>query len=692
MRMTSYQSAGVCGAGRTVTCVCYLALMAFAPVAWTAEGINRNEIHDAEGQWRRAKDFIRQFTAARLELFDEKGQWSGDPADEPWRSMELSAYVNPFLESGDPAAVRKANAILENNNLHQLDLAYALVRHRQRLSDEAVARAEPIVRRKVEQEFQEFRWKYFQGDNDNFQLMAAATVAMWGTYTGEAKYVQDAVERLEQFKALLTRRGFASEFNSPAYLGLHLHPLALIAETTTDQRLRDLAIDLETRTWLDLLSHYHPACGTQAGPWSREYNFDIYGAGFTRLNLHLLLGERLPGDWLEGYRAESREHGLVRAANRASVPYHCPKWLVEWLLARRYPFTVIGTADGAPSFIQLEPDRAGGLFHWNWKDTRDEDDRLDTLPAWNSRLVTYMTEDYSLGTTQRMFTNVTQCHSFVATVPATKPLTSIRDAVRIYARYVVDEQQPCVTWQNAGGRKHATGPVAFSDAGQSICLQHEKTAMVLYRPHVIVDHRPRSLKTMIVIPNEDFGDGKPRGDEIYIGEQPVSNHQGESVESATVFLRIGDTYLAFIPLVNHDEVGKVLDRKVAVRVRQEGKALGISLYNFEGEAVDLNPRQCTLVGNGFICEMGSKAECGDFTTFRRRHACPDVTDRYRRTVHSRGAYSREVIYRREGLELATEYNPTTGGLRYQTINGKPPQTPQLDATDLPRDRVPFLDN
>jgi len=646
-------------------------------------------VYDPAGQQRRAKAYITAFARQRVDLFDAKGQWVGDPSNKPWRSLELSAYVNPMLESGQPAAIKRANAIMENNDLHQLDLAYALVRHRKLLTDKAIARAEPIIRRKVEKDFQAFRWKSFQGDNDNFQLMAAATVALWGVYTDDEKLIEDARARLEEFKAILTRCGFASEFNSPAYLGLHLHPLAIIAETTTDQAMRDLAIDLETRTWLDLLSHYHPACGTQAGPWSREYNFDIYGASFTRLNLHLLLGDKLPGDWLEGYVSEKRESGLVRAANRASVRYHCPKWLVDWLLARRYPFEVIGSADGAPTFMRLEPDRNGALFHWNWKGTPEKDDELYTLPAWRSRLVTYMTEDYSLGTSQRMFTNAVQCNSFVATVPAARPLKSIRDTVRIHARYVLDEHQPAVTWQ--GNKPTWAGePPVFYDAGRSICLQHEKTAMVLYRPNVIVDHKPTSLKAMIVIPNENFGAGGPRGEEIYIGDQLVKNHRGESAEPETVFLRIGETYLAFIPLVNHSEVGVELARKVAVRVGVEGKALGVSFYNHQGDPLELNPRQSALVGNGFVCEMGSAADDRDFAAFRRRLAKTTVIDRYRRTVHSRGAYSREVIYRRGGLELAAEYNPTTEGIRYQTINGRSPRTPQLEATDLPRNRAPFL--
>ncbi len=645
------------------------------------------EIHDPKGQWTRAKAFIKEFTEKRLKFFDQKGQWQGPVDEKPWRSLELSAYVNPFLESGNKTAVRLANAIIENNRVHQLDMAYALVRHRGLLSDKAVENIEKLVRANVEKRFQEFRW-HFQGDNDNFPLMAAATISMWGTHTNEAKHVRDAYSRLEEFKALLTRRGVASEFNSPAYAGLHMHPLAMIAETTKDAKLRRLAIDLETRCWLDLLGHYHPACGIQAGPYAREYNFGIYGAGFTRLNLHLLLGDKLPGDWREGYRSETREHGLVRAANRASVKYHCPKWLAEWTLKRRYPYQMLATAEGGASFEWLEPDKKGVLYHWMWKSGPDKDERLYTLPAWNTRLVTYMTGDYSLGTTARPFTDGFQCYGFMATVPAAKPLKSVRDAVRVHCRYILNEDKPGVTWQDPAQKKHSKEQVSFSDGGRMVALQHEKTAMVLYRPRVIVNHKPTSLKTMIIIPNADFGNGACRGDEIYLGQKKVADFRGESDEPAPVFVRLGETYMAFIPLQNHSEVK--LTRKAAVRVRPEGKSLGISFYDYEGDPIELNPRQCTLIGSGFVCEMGSKAADRSFEAFRKRFAKVTVRDIYRRTVHSRGAYTRQVHYSRADLALEMEYNPTTEGIRYQTVNGKVPHTPQLEATNLPRDRVPYL--
>ena len=79
--------------------------------------------------------------------------------------------------------------------------------------------------------------------------------------------------------------------------------------------------------------------------------------------------------------------------------------------------------------------------------------------------------------------------------------------------------------------------------------------------------------------------------------------------------------MAFIPLINHSEIGMEMTRKVSVRIRPEGNSLGISFYNYEGEPLDINPRQSALVGNGFMCEMGSKADDGDFAVVgNQRHS------------------------------------------------------------------------
>jgi hypothetical protein len=687
----------------SVVCLSLILCACLTSVA-TAGNEAPAEVYDPEGQRQRVAAIIKEFSEARLEYFDAQGSWTGPAADKSWRDLEHSGYILPFLQSGNAKAIKLASAIAAHQSVSPKNAGYALLMFKDKLSAEAIANLEKQIKAQVTGDFQQHRWKHFQGDNDNFQLMAAAAVSMWGTYSKESRWLEDARRRLEECKELLTRRGMLSEFNSPAYLPLHLHPLALIAETTDDPALRKLAIDLETRVWLDLLGHYHPAVGLQGGPHSREYDFGLYGATFPRLHLYTLLGDKLPGDWREGYVSESREWGLVRGINRAVVPYHCPKWLVEWALNRKYPYRMIASAEGSASFEWLHTDASGNLFGWMQKGSVQSDEELYELPAWESRLVQYQTQDYSLGTTSRQFTHGIQSNSFMATMPFRTPLTSVDQAVRVHCRYVIDDHRPGdwnqkmpawagqIQWEMDKGYKPdwPLTPHGIRDAGRLISVQHDKTAMVLYRPRVMA-YAPRSLKTSIRIPCGEFGFGKPRADEIYLGDQLVENFKAESVEPQTVYVRINDVYMAFIPLINNSLFNKQVTRPHAIQIRRENKALGISFINHQGEPLKFNPRQFTLLGGGFVCEMGAKREDGSFDAFRRRFAAKEIfiVDYYRSSVHSRNVQLRVVDYKRPGLRLQAEYNPATEGIRTQAINGRVATIPKLEATDLPIEKVPF---
>jgi hypothetical protein len=659
------------------------------------------DFYDPAGQQKRARDFREEFTKARVELFDKQGRWHGAAIDKPIRGLELSAYLVPFLQSGNPKLLAAANAIYEQadefwkgcfsaDSYMPLPDIFALMRCRSHLTPAAAARMEQIARLQCEHRFLDARWE-FQGDNDNFPLTANAALAAWGVYAKKPELIELARHRFEQFKALLSRRGFASEYNSPAYTFVQLNGLAVAVELVDEPRFRQLSLELETRLWLDLLSHYHPPSGTQGGPWSREYNFDIYGVPIATQGIYLVLGGKPLNTWPSGFATDTTEWGLARAANHATVPYHCPAWLAKWALDRKYPFSVVGTAEGGASYSWLKPERGGNLFHWMSKDTAAKDPNTYVLPAWTTRLVNYQTEHYSLGTASRMFNDGSQNDSFVVTVALASPMQSLADVTRVFARYTVDDSVPGVTLFD-DFMKHVRKQTSFPEAGRTIALQHDRTAMVLYRSAPVEGYKPRRLRTMILIPNREFGAGRPCCDQAFIGREEVRGFRGESRPPEPVFLRIYKTYLAFLPLINNGAVGQPLSRQAAVRIQPEGNSLCVSFYNYEGEPLAMNPRQYCMLGNGFICEMGS-ADDGDFAGFRKRFAAGacTVSDNYRRTVHSRGVFTRRVSYRRPGLTLETEYEPVTEGIRYQTINGKPPSEPQLEATGLPREKVPFLD-
>ena len=336
--------------------------------------------------------------------------------------------------------------------------------------------------------------------------------------------------------------------------------------------------------------------------------------------IYLVLGGKPLDTWSDGFYTDTPEWGLCRAAFHASVPYHCPTWLAKWVLSRRYPFQVVTSAEGGASYCWLKPDGSGSLFHWMWKDTANRDANTYVLPAWHSRLVNYQTAHYSLGTASRMFNDGMQNNSFVITVPLAKPMTSVHQVVRVHARYIVDESVPGVTLMDDFMRR-VKRQNNFPEAGRTICLQHQGTAMVLYRSQPVNGYKPRRLRAVVLFPNRDAGEGKPSVQRD-LHRQPCvgdlqGQPQGESSKSEPVYVRIDNTYMAFIPLINNQAAGKRLEHPASVRVGPAGKSLGISFYNYEGEPLAMNPRQFCMLGNGFICETGSSDE-GSFDDFRRR--------------------------------------------------------------------------
>ncbi len=78
-----------------------------------------------------------------------------------------------------------------------------------------------------------------------------------------------------------------SEYNSPTYTALTLWFLALIAEHSTTEAARRLALFLEERLWVDVAMHFHAPSQQFAGPHSRSYQDDSVG-GFSALHCTML--------------------------------------------------------------------------------------------------------------------------------------------------------------------------------------------------------------------------------------------------------------------------------------------------------------------------------------------------------------------------------------------------------------------
>lgn len=144
------------------------------------------------------------------------------------------------------------------------------------------------------------------------------------------------------------------EWNSSCYAPYTLHALANIVERIGDEEARRIALNIESRIWMETLSSWHPELDVLCGPYSRAYMADRFqlGCGINTLMTYVGLSrvkslrKRLmkPGDntaprniTAEG-NVDSR--GVVESAWIINCAYHIPRKAIAELRTRKYPHRV----------------------------------------------------------------------------------------------------------------------------------------------------------------------------------------------------------------------------------------------------------------------------------------------------------------------------------------------------------------
>ncbi len=65
------------------------------------------------------------------------------------------------------------------------------------------------------------------------------------------------------------------DWNSSTYAAFTLQALAKIVEYSSNQEMRDIALELEAKVWAEILDRHHPNLEVQCGPHSRSYRADV---------------------------------------------------------------------------------------------------------------------------------------------------------------------------------------------------------------------------------------------------------------------------------------------------------------------------------------------------------------------------------------------------------------------------------
>ncbi len=641
--------------------------------------------YDREGLLRRQKQAWNAWTEIILPLFDEKGKWLGEKQYDIWSpedvmlpSREILWGAVAMLGSDNEEAAKRAVLIMERmenpaagyigTGVHgSFDMHAAiniLLRHREKLSKTVVDMfyrgiydiLEKVVKPEVN----------YSGINDNFPSMDCFCALVGAPLVGDTAAFEKGKHMLSELCAMLTRRGFISEYNSPTYTSISLHAMADIAELCEDREMRELALQCEERIWADLILHYHPGISVLSGPYSRTYTVDCAGHEHAARNvLWAALGDEfVPVNVmntaltsLSGEEGEimhnSNFHLQSNSVWQISGNYHLPEYLVEALRERKFPFTVTGTTE-CRCRSDINADYPDFVF-----------------PGGNYPVTTYMQPDYTLGCALQDFSTGSQTNSFQITYRKKQQVTRQADIGTVFTKYLIEKSGPAARLD-----EHY-----IYDSGRKICLQKENSALVLYKPKHWADKDVTRMALAVQLPAMYSAP-----EEVYVGGERIdTDDEGVLYRGglSDIVLRDGNVWIGFRP-VAVDCAGE----GAGLTVERDARFLSFLLVNHEGAPVSFAMKEAVSIRNGFIAEIRSADEIGGLAEMRSLLASWEICDRA--TLLDTNSRERYVDAARPGCAFRVCWAPVSEDIKYATVDGKDAPAPIFRADGFDETRLPFL--
>lgn len=495
------------------------------------------------------------------------------------------------------------------------------------------------------------------GVNDNTPLLMIAGLILGGEYFGRDEWKKEGRERLLRTKRLLARRGFLSEYNSLTYTPLSIYGLAIIVNFARCEECRALALELEIELWKHVAAMYQPSVCQTAGPYARAYPQDKLAHSYQmRTLLYILLGDKCgvsPINTIFAGDPDENYYWQISAAHIGSMLYHCPKAIAEGMLKKPYPYLVRGTAEfsaSADSHMLTPPLGDGYASEENLLrsdfEKLDEQDSTEEYSAGVLSLYSYQDEDYSIGTATHEWHNGAQTDSFTVLYSKKGTAHSQEEVGTVFANYGVNGSD-CLG----------------NDMGRKIAMQHERTAMVLYRPKWCGEEVSEAGLHIV------FGNGA-LVNKMQVGERRLEGEalQAEGThytgrELTPVFVHMGHLYLMLIPLVAEKD-----REKASLELKNDGGNLLVTIYNDKGSKTRYHKKGFCLLTNGFVCELRKQEEYKSFEDFIEKMQDFRICEQIRRNIHTRYAVEREIRYEGEGAALECCISMLTDGVKYMTVN------------------------
>jgi hypothetical protein len=364
--------------------------------------------------------------------------------------------------------------------------------------------------------------------------------------------------------------------------------------------------------------------------------------------------------------------------------YHVPDNARRMFEEKKYPFRAVATSeqgDAGPDFT-----------------------------ARRARLETYLTPDYTVGTSTTSFCGGEQTALYFVTYRRKKDVESYRDVGTIFTKTVIDEEVPGKVRTPTASRlvagaeqkgQRGSSEVAYANSGEedalhshsnAIALQSDSTVLYLSHPHLKLGGEKdegsifgtsegkqiSGLAEMVIFPSH-FG----QIDELIVGGEPRDEWSGEVAHGEWIACRIGRLLVAVRPLCYSRTLGPV---KLSLKNINRYQVIQADFYR--GEKRQFSRKELRNCFGGFVAEHAGVDEFTSLAEFAATFAEGKFTDYFWATRRVR--YRRGESKARPRLEMEVSWSPGTQQLRVAAINGKQIDYPVVKIDGIDEENLPLL--
>lgn len=445
----------------------------------------------------------------------------------------------------------------------------------------------------------EVQWR---DGNVNHPLGAYCSLILGGELTGERWAADLGLRRLGEFQRLTGDRRFSfrrqaemSEYNSLTYTALDILFLALIAGYARGNDARALGLFLEERLWLDTALHFHAPSGQFSGPHSRSYQEDSTG-GFSAL--HTLLFAASERDLFMAPELSvtfNHPSTLLQCALTALIPVHPTGEALRIAWEKPLPFLMKKTTYCEQYHENSVRAGKGGTRVFAFDD--------EVYPGGLRELTTYMTEEFSLGTSSLPYVNGGHADGVTLRIRRSPHVRGLGDFRSAYTRGVYNGAR-----LGEKNRCHVTGTEIdesyLYEEGRCAAVQERDRAIVMYSPKRSGHTHVTSFRLDLII-----GYYAPF-DEILLGGARVGSLPARAGAGARLFFRDYRTYGAVIPLGPVPAAGTA-----PVSLSAGHGHLVYSLTSYDGPERDFSRQEIGQWRTGFALRIASADEFPSFASF-----------------------------------------------------------------------------